>query len=201
MDETIWLGLDVHAGSITICKLVGQSDKEQSWTIPNEAKDIRRVFTRLRQEGQIRACYEAGPCGYHLFRQLQLGRSDGAYALPLAICYLLYRMELPTEGQGDRRRCHCGSGWWIPNAVHAERGLGSCKGAREPRSGGICSEVPVEPDPRRYARVRSFDATDVLGNCPPSTGTPRSVARPRSPDCRRSRRIRTCSITSKRVGD
>lgn len=85
MDDTIWLGLDVHAGSITICKLVGQSDKEQSWTIPNEAKDIRRVFTRLKQEGQIRACYEAGPCGYHLFRQLQGLKIDCRVIAPALI--------------------------------------------------------------------------------------------------------------------
>ena len=61
MDETIWLGLDARAGSITICKLVGQSDKEQSWTIPNEAKDVRRTFTRLKQEGQIRRATRQAP--------------------------------------------------------------------------------------------------------------------------------------------
>jgi transposase len=71
MEETIWLGLDVHAGSITICKLVGRGDKDQSWTIPNEGKDIRRTFTRFKQEGEVRACYEAGPCGYELYRQLK----------------------------------------------------------------------------------------------------------------------------------
>lgn len=35
------------------------------------------------------------------FRRLQLGRNDRAYALPLAICALIHRLELPTEHEGD----------------------------------------------------------------------------------------------------
>jgi 5-methylcytosine-specific restriction enzyme subunit McrC len=37
----------------------------------------------------------------HMFGQLQLGRNDGDYALPLAICELVHRLELPTEAAGD----------------------------------------------------------------------------------------------------
>ncbi len=70
MKETIWLGLDVHARSIAICKLVGGSDRELSWSIPNDPKAIRRTLSRLKQEGEVRACYEAGPCGYEVYRQL-----------------------------------------------------------------------------------------------------------------------------------
>lgn len=35
------------------------------------------------------------------FRRLQLGRNDKSYALPLAICALVHRLELPTEDEGD----------------------------------------------------------------------------------------------------
>ena len=35
------------------------------------------------------------------FRRLQLGRNDRAYALPLSICALIHRLELPTEDEGD----------------------------------------------------------------------------------------------------
>ena len=35
------------------------------------------------------------------FRRLQLGRNDRAYSLPLSICALIHRLELPTEHEGD----------------------------------------------------------------------------------------------------
>lgn len=38
--------------------------------IPNEPRLIRRLFARLKREGLVRACYEAGPAGYDLYRQL-----------------------------------------------------------------------------------------------------------------------------------
>lgn len=38
--------------------------------IPNDPRLIRRLFARLKREGPVRACYEAGPSGYALYRQL-----------------------------------------------------------------------------------------------------------------------------------
>jgi transposase len=41
------------------------------WTIPNEPKVIRRTFGKLLAEAyDLRCCYEAGPCGFELRRQL-----------------------------------------------------------------------------------------------------------------------------------
>jgi transposase len=39
-------------------------------SIPNEPRHLRRFFQRLQREGTLRACYEAGPSGYDLYRQL-----------------------------------------------------------------------------------------------------------------------------------
>jgi transposase len=39
-------------------------------TIPNEPRHLRRFFERLKREGRVAACYEAGPSGYDLYRQL-----------------------------------------------------------------------------------------------------------------------------------
>jgi 5-methylcytosine-specific restriction enzyme subunit McrC len=36
------------------------------------------------------------------FSRLQIGRNDRDYALPLAICALVHRLEMPTEHSGDR---------------------------------------------------------------------------------------------------
>jgi transposase len=38
--------------------------------IPNDPRQVRRLFERLLQEAPVRACYEAGVSGYDLYRQL-----------------------------------------------------------------------------------------------------------------------------------
>jgi len=38
--------------------------------IPNEPRQVRRLFERLLHEAPVRACYEAGVSGYDLYRQL-----------------------------------------------------------------------------------------------------------------------------------
>jgi transposase len=39
-------------------------------SLPNEPRQVRRFFARVQREGPVRACYEAGPSGYDLYRQL-----------------------------------------------------------------------------------------------------------------------------------
>lgn len=39
-------------------------------SLPNEPRQLRRLFERLKREGRVVACYEAGPSGYDLYRQL-----------------------------------------------------------------------------------------------------------------------------------
>lgn len=67
----IWLGLDVHARTIAIARLDGASMTPETSEIPNDPKVIRRMFSRLASEGDVRCCYEAGCCGFDLQRQLQ----------------------------------------------------------------------------------------------------------------------------------
>jgi len=38
--------------------------------VPNEPRQVRRLFERLLQAGPVRACDEAGVSGYDLYRQL-----------------------------------------------------------------------------------------------------------------------------------
>ena len=44
-------------------------DTPELRSIPNEPRHLRRLFARLQREGPVRACYEAGPAGYDLYRQ------------------------------------------------------------------------------------------------------------------------------------
>ena len=65
------VGLDVHSERIVIATLVGQVREPTILDIPNDPKVIRRTFKRLAAEAyELRCCYEAGPCGFELFRQL-----------------------------------------------------------------------------------------------------------------------------------
>ena len=47
-----------------------------TWTVANEPNAVRRLVRKLEREapGPVRACYEAGPCGYALQRQMTTAR-------------------------------------------------------------------------------------------------------------------------------
>ena len=47
----------------------GATEPEQR-QMPEEARHIQRLFRRLRCEGRVEACYEAGGSGYDLYRQI-----------------------------------------------------------------------------------------------------------------------------------
>lgn len=65
------VGLDVHAERIVIASLVGQAKEPVVRDIPNEPKIVRRALQRLASEAyELRCCYEAGPCGFEVHRQL-----------------------------------------------------------------------------------------------------------------------------------
>ena len=73
MSDTIttWIGLDVHAESIAMARYDGDAPNPVTSEIPNDPKTIARTFKRLASEGRLRVCYEAGPCGYVVCRQLR----------------------------------------------------------------------------------------------------------------------------------
>lgn len=66
---TIKLGLDVHAGQITVCRqdggLVPKPAQRRSWP-----EFMRWVQILAAGPMPVISCYEAGPCGYGLHRQL-----------------------------------------------------------------------------------------------------------------------------------
>jgi transposase len=65
------VGLDVHAERIVFAVLDGAAREAEIRDIPNDAKVVRRTFRRLAEQSyELRCCYEAGPCGYELHRQL-----------------------------------------------------------------------------------------------------------------------------------
>jgi transposase len=73
MDEGItFVGFDAHKASISVAMLLPNTVTPIEWELPNEASAVRRMVRRIEREapGEVRTCYEAGPCGYALQRQI-----------------------------------------------------------------------------------------------------------------------------------
>jgi transposase len=65
--------MDAHKKAISVAMLLpGRRDPEE-WQVTNEPKSIERLAKKLVREapGEVRCCYEAGPCGYVLQRELE----------------------------------------------------------------------------------------------------------------------------------
>jgi transposase len=67
--QTIKLGLDVHADTIVVVRILDHSAPQPAQKF-TPAKFSEWVKTQLSQGQQVHSCYEAGPFGYGLHRQL-----------------------------------------------------------------------------------------------------------------------------------
>ena len=95
MEHTRFIGLDIHKERISVA--VAESGRsgavEYLGEIANEPGAISKLCDRLRRPGKPLAfCYEAGPCGYGIHRQLtRLGHR----------CDVVAPSLIPTKA-GDR---------------------------------------------------------------------------------------------------
>ena len=67
-----YIGLDVHKDSIAVAiAWPGREEPEYRGEILNTPKAIEKMIRRLSPDGELLAfCYEAGPCGYVVYRQI-----------------------------------------------------------------------------------------------------------------------------------
>src|SRR6058998_824884 len=122
MKSTRFVGLDVHAATIAVAVAEPDGEVRAVGTIPNEPEAVRRLVKKLGPAEHLRACYEAGPCGYVLYWQLT--------ALGVA-CDVIAPTLVPVKA-GDRvktdrrdaerlaRSLRSGdlTAVWVPDAAH-----------------------------------------------------------------------------------
>lgn len=67
-----YVGLDVHKDTIAVAvALPGRADAVYRGTIKNQRKSLMRLIKSVSPDGEVASfCYEAGPCGYGLYREI-----------------------------------------------------------------------------------------------------------------------------------
>ena len=67
-----FIGLDTHKESITVAYAeAGRQEPLDYGDISNTPEAVSKMVKKLCRGGRVRFCYEAGPCGYGLYRQLR----------------------------------------------------------------------------------------------------------------------------------
>jgi transposase len=83
-ETTLYIGLDVHKATISVTTAAEGREGLVKFigTIPNTPDDIAKLAKRLAKNGaRLDFCYEAGGCGYAIYRQLtELGHACAVVA-------------------------------------------------------------------------------------------------------------------------
>ena len=83
MSKVRFVGLDVHKDSISIAvaDLDGSAPQVVA-TVPNELRALLKQLRKLEKSGELRCCYEAGPTGFGLHRELLKAGIDCVVVAP-----------------------------------------------------------------------------------------------------------------------
>ena len=120
-----FIGLDVHKETIAVAIAEsGRNGEVRYWgTMPNTMHHLRQLVTKLaKKHSQLEFTYEAGPCGYDIYRQLK----EMGFA-----CQVIAPSHIPRR-PGDRvkndhrdaitlaRLARAGelTAIWVPDPVH-----------------------------------------------------------------------------------
>jgi transposase len=79
-----WVGIDDHADKWTIAQYEGQkSEPTREWELQPSESGYRKLIGWLKGlKGGVRVVYEAGPCGYELYRRLRKSGVECTVAAP-----------------------------------------------------------------------------------------------------------------------
>lgn len=81
---TNWIGIDDHADKLTIALYVGQQKQPtKEWEVAPTESGLRQLVWWIKGlDGLVHCVYEAGPCGYELYRLLVARKIDCMVAAP-----------------------------------------------------------------------------------------------------------------------
>jgi len=71
VSDVVYVGLDVHKDTISVAVLGDGDQVPRVDRISSDEAAVRQLFGRFDDPTRLRACYEAGPTGYELFRLLE----------------------------------------------------------------------------------------------------------------------------------
>lgn len=82
-DSTVFVGLDIHQKSIVAAYAVDGAEPEDLGNIGTRQCDLDRLCKRMQSKAaHVRFVYEAGPCGYAVYRYLTGKRFDCTVCAP-----------------------------------------------------------------------------------------------------------------------
>jgi len=124
-DRTVCVGLDTHKAKIAVAVAEpGRLGEVRFWgEIANEPEAVRRLIERLgTKHGTLSICYEAGPCGYGLHRQISaLGHDCMVVAPSLVPVRAGDRVKTNRRDALTLARLHRAgelTAVWVPDAAH-----------------------------------------------------------------------------------
>jgi transposase len=124
-DRTVCVGLDTHKARIAVAVAEPGRSGEVRFhgEIANQPDTVRRLIERLADKhGQLRVCYEAGPCGYGLQRQIAaLGHDCTVVAPSLVPVRAGNRVKTNRRDAVTLARLHRAgelTAVWVPDPTH-----------------------------------------------------------------------------------
>jgi transposase len=124
MKPTRFIGLDQHADTIAVAVAEDgrESEVRSLGVIPNRPASIARLLKKLGTDATLQVCYEAGPCGYVLYRQLtQLGVHCDVVAPTLVPVKAGDRVKTDRRDALKLARCYRAGDLtpvWVPDQAH-----------------------------------------------------------------------------------
>lgn len=122
MSKIRFVGLDVHADTITVAVAEPDGEVRSLGAIPNRLESIRKLVAKLGPVKDLKACYEAGPTGYVLYWQLTtIGVACEVIAPSLVPVKAGDRVKTDRRDAVKLARCYRAGDLtpvWVPDAAH-----------------------------------------------------------------------------------
>ncbi len=125
MQDSTFIGLDVHKATISVAVAKGERGGEvRHWgTVPHRPDHVRKLAEKLTAGGgRLHFCYEAGPCGYGLYRQLvEMGHDCIVVAPSLIPVKSGDRVKTDRRDSVMLAKLHRAgelTAVWVPDAAH-----------------------------------------------------------------------------------